>query len=87
MYINRHSLWLVLIVDEYFYLSFVLEIFYGGESIARRTIVSLTCSHCAVSGFIPRTLLTHCVEKHSTQTKTAQAVVCKTFLFSRIKFL
>ncbi len=60
-----------------------LEIFYGGETIARRTVVSLTCSHCGLAGFIPRTLLTHCLEKHpstSVQDKNTQAVVCKTFI-------
>ncbi|CAF0780337.1 unnamed protein product [Rotaria sordida] len=55
------------------------ELFYAGESIPRRTVVSLTCPHCGISGFIPRTLLIHCVEKHpsvSPQTKNSQAVMC-----------
>jgi hypothetical protein len=67
---------------------YFLEIFYAGESIPRRTVVSLTCPHCGIAGFIPRTLLTHCVEKHSSislQDKNSQVVVCKTFIFSHKK--
>ncbi|CAF0723011.1 unnamed protein product [Adineta steineri] len=55
------------------------ELFYAGESISRRTVVSLTCPHCGLSGFIPRTLLTHCIEKHSStsiQNKNSQVVMC-----------
>ncbi|CAF3573986.1 unnamed protein product, partial [Rotaria socialis] len=53
------------------------ELFYAGESIPRRTVVSLTCPHCGLSGFIPRTLLLHCAEKHlSTETKSTQTVMC-----------
>ncbi|CAF1439061.1 unnamed protein product [Adineta ricciae] len=55
------------------------ELFYSGESTSRRTAVSLTCPHCGLSGFIPRTLLTHCVEKHSStsvQNKNSQVVMC-----------
>lgn len=48
-----------------------LELFYSGESIPYRTIVSLTCPYCCVSGFIPHTLLTHCLENHS-DNKTSQ---------------
>lgn len=69
---------------------FVLEIFYAGETIPRRTAVSLTCSHCGLAGFIPRTLLTHCVEKHSsasTSNKNNQVVVCKTLFFVVIEVL
>ncbi len=60
----------------------ILEIFYAGETVPRRTAVSLTCPHCGLGGFIPRTLLTHCLEKHPStpaQDKHSQAVVCKTF--------
>ena len=62
---------------------FLVEIFYAGETISRRTVVSLTCSHCGQAGFIPRTLLTHCIEKHPSTAvpdKNNQAVVCKTFI-------
>ncbi len=48
-----------------------LELFYSGESIPHRTIVSLTCPYCCQSGFIPNTLLIHCLEKHS-DNKTSQ---------------
>jgi len=60
-----------------------LELFYAGESISHRTIVSLTCPYCGVSGFIPHTLLRHCLEKHSiisSDNNTSQVVVCITFL-------
>lgn len=66
-----------------YFINIILELFYAGEPIPRRTVVSFTCPHCGLAGFIPRTLLIHCVEKHpspSSQTKTAQAVVCKTLL-------
>jgi len=65
-----------------------LDIFYAGEAIPRRQVVSLTCPHCGVAGFIPRTLLTHCMENHSTansQDKTSQVVVCKTFNYLQLK--
>ncbi|CAF4229776.1 unnamed protein product [Rotaria magnacalcarata] len=53
------------------------ELFYAGESIPRRTVVSLTCPHCGLSGFISRTLLLHCAEKHpSTEAKSTQTVMC-----------
>jgi hypothetical protein len=63
---------------------FYLELFYAGESIPYRTIVSLTCPYCSLSGFIPRTLLTHCLEKHpiiSSENETCQIVVWKIFSF------
>ncbi|CAF0992792.1 unnamed protein product [Rotaria sp. Silwood1] len=55
------------------------ELFYAGETIPRRSVVSLTCPHCGLAGFISRTLLMHCVEKHpstSPQTKNTPAVMC-----------
>lgn len=41
-----------------------LDLFYGGETIVHRSIVSLTCPYCADVGFLPRTLFTHCLDKH-----------------------
>ena len=41
------------------------EVFYGGETISHRTLVSLTCPYCGISGFLSHTLLKHCLEKHS----------------------
>ena len=61
----------------------VLEIFYRGDSMARQFAVSLTCPYCAQSGFIPQTLLSHCVEKHSATMKANQIVVCKIFYVSQ----
>ncbi|CAF2511298.1 unnamed protein product [Rotaria sp. Silwood2] len=55
------------------------ELFYAGELISYRTIVSLTCPYCGLSGFISHTLLIHCLEKHSimlSETKTSQVVMC-----------
>ncbi|CAF2545143.1 unnamed protein product [Rotaria sp. Silwood2] len=55
------------------------ELFYAGETISSRSVVSLTCPHCGTAGFISRTLLIHCVEKHpsgSPQTKNTQTVMC-----------
>ncbi|CAF0828042.1 unnamed protein product [Rotaria sordida] len=55
------------------------ELFYAGELISYRTIVSLTCPYCGLSGFISHTLLIHCLEKHSimlSENKTSQVVMC-----------
>jgi hypothetical protein len=53
-----------------------LELFYSGESIPYRTIVSLTCPYCCVSGFIPHTLLTHCLENHSDNKTSQMCPIC-----------
>ncbi|CAF3514399.1 unnamed protein product [Rotaria socialis] len=55
------------------------ELFYAGELISYRSVVSLTCPYCGLSGFTANTLLLHCLEKHSimlSETKTNQAVMC-----------
>ncbi len=52
-----------------------LELFYSGESIPYRTIVSLTCPYCSVSGLTSPTLLTHCLENHSdNQTSQVRCI-------------
>lgn len=69
-----------LIFMFHYMISCYLELFYAGELISYRTIVSLTCPYCGQSGFISHTLLLHCLEKHSlmlSENKTNQAVVCK----------
>ena len=63
----------------------VLEFFYTGETSGRRGASSLTCPYCAQAGFTPRTLMAHCIEKHSASSvpsKTDQVVVCKIFPLS-----
>ena len=60
-----------------------LDLFYAGETIPHRSIVSLSCPYCAELGFLPRTLLKHCSEQHSTismDNLTKQLVVCKTLV-------
>lgn len=67
------------------WLNIVLEVFYRGELNSRRTTVSLTCPYCAQSGFIPRTLLAHCADKHSQPSKAPQVVVCKSLFLVTIR--
>lgn len=73
--------------NVFFGFSLNLDLFYTGENLAHRSIVSLTCPHCNRSGYLPRTLLVHCIEDHSQLTNhqdpnsTKQLVVCKRKMF------
>ncbi|CAF1207640.1 unnamed protein product [Adineta steineri] len=69
-HLNNHPMQCILTKAAY-------ELFYAGESISYRTIVSLTCPYCGQSGFLLHTLLRHCLEKHSLiSSDTNQVVMC-----------
>ncbi|CAF0926192.1 unnamed protein product [Didymodactylos carnosus] len=53
------------------------EVFYGGESIPCRSIVSLCCPYCGQAGFLTQDLLTHLIQQHSTsQNLQPEEVIC-----------
>ncbi|CAF1317538.1 unnamed protein product [Adineta ricciae] len=64
------------------------EVFYGGETISHRTLVSLTCPYCGISGFLSNTLLKHCLEKHSiisSDKPSNQVVMCPLCVLSPVQ--